>query len=150
MGGQFLVASGDPAKPFQAVDATLDDVPPPVVFLVECLGRTVFVRLVWDHRNDATVREPGSNPVGRISFVAGNFRWLLGPRCGRVHERDKALRFVLLPRTDGNGQRSARGITDEMQLGAEAALAASQGVVGRFVRRPAFSPPHRPPIDAPE
>src|SRR5438309_1290327 len=129
MGGQLLVAGGYAAKPLQAVDAALDDVPPTIVFLVEALGRTLFVRLIGNHWGDVMVLKPFANPVSRVALVAGDFGWLLRPRGRLLHERNKTLSFVLLSRTNGHGQRCARCITDEMQLRAEPALTASQGMI---------------------
>src|SRR5207249_9416161 len=92
---------------------------------------------------------PPPPPAGRLALVSGYLRRLLGPGRRLLQQGDRLLRLVLLPRADRHRDRRTLPIADQVQLGAEAPLAAAQGVVlGLTGWRLFFSPP-RPPTGAP-
>lgn len=125
MDGEFLVASGDTPEPFQAVDTSLDDVSPTIGIAVELFPVPFFVGLVGDDLIDVMFLQPITNPISRVSFVAGQFVWLLWP-CGYFfQQRHKMLGFMLLPGANADGQRCTEAVTDQMQLRAEATLAST-------------------------
>src|SRR6516162_5056921 len=143
VGRQLLVAGGHAAEPLQAVDAALDDIAPPVRLPLEPAPPGLLVLLVGDDRLDPTLRQPLPQPAGRVPLVPGHLRRLLRPGRRLLQQRDGLLRLMLLPRPDGHGDRRARPVTDQVQLRAEAALAAAQGVVGRLAGWRFFSRPRR-------
>jgi hypothetical protein len=70
MSGEFLAPSRNSAKPLQAIDAALDDVPSPVGLFVELALAGFLVLLVSDDRLDAPFRshsrsQPAAAATGR-------------------------------------------------------------------------------------
>src|SRR4051812_8164824 len=98
MGRELLVAGRDAAEPLQAVDAPLDDVPPPVALSVELALAGLLVLLVRNDRLDPPLLEPLPQPAGRVPLVPGHLRGLLRPGGRLPQERDGLLGLVLLPR----------------------------------------------------
>ena len=125
MDREFFIACGDTAKPLQTADAPLDDVSTFVCFLVESLASAVFVGAIGDDWRDVVFAQPIANPVRRESSVARHLIRPGRPRGDFLHQRRKALRLVFLTGTDGHRQRRPGGIANQVQLGAETALAAA-------------------------
>ena len=141
VGGQFLVSCCDAAEFFQPADGPFHDVSLSVTVSVKELV-LVLVASPRDHVLDVSFVQPVSNGLRGIAFVARK------PANGArqrarfqtLHQRLKLFRFVLLSRTDRDSNDPAHSIHDNMQFRSESASGASQSVVGRFKRRPVFSP----------
>ena len=84
-----------------------------------------------------------------LPLVPGYLGRLLRPGRRLLQQGDRLLRLVLLSRADRHRDRRALAVADQVQLGAEAALAAPQGVVLRLTGRRIFFSPPRPPTGAP-
>src|SRR5262249_55103782 len=138
VGCQLLVAGGHPPEPLQAVDAPLHDVPPPVTLAIKPPLPRFLVLLVCDDRLDATLPQPLPQPPRGVRLVPGHLRRLLRPGRRLLQERNGPLRLMLLPGADRHRHRRPPGVADQVQLGAEAALAAAQGVVVRLAGRRFF------------
>src|SRR5262249_14575311 len=149
MARKFFVPRRDAAEPLQAVDAPLDDVPPSVGLLVELPPAALLVLLVGDDRLDAPLPQPLAEPARRVPLVPGDLRRLSRPVSAFLRQGEGLLRLVLLAGADGHRQRRPLPVADQVQFGAEAALAAAQGMVLRFTGGRFFFPPPRPPTGAP-
>ena len=141
--GKFFEAGGNAARLLEPTDTLLDDVAPAVGVFVEARASIVpgmFVVAVGDDRSDAPRSQPGAKVFGTVPLVSGQ-------RIGTPARRSAALRnahgvddgfgaggFVDLPRREDGDQRHALAVGDKMDLGAEPALATSQGMIGRFLR----------------
>ncbi len=131
-------------------NATLDDVASLIRRLVE---RRVapLVLAGRDHRLDPPTSQIAANPGVAIALVARQ-PGRSGPRpawaglgqADRLQRHLQGHRIVCLARCHPRRQRDAMAIDDHIELGAEAALGATQGVINRLVLH--LFPPHRPPL----
>src|ERR1043166_7929069 len=149
MSRQLLVAGRHPPEPLQVVEAALDDIPPTIRLPIELASAALLVPLVGDDRLDASFRQPLPQPPGRVRLIPGHLGRLFGPSRRLLQQRDRLLGFVFLPGPNRHGYRRAFAITDQVPLGAEAALAAAQGMVLGLTGRPIFFSPPRRRIGAP-
>src|SRR6266498_637006 len=135
MGREFLRAGGYPPKPLQTAETAFDDVPPPVRLLVTVAPTAFLVLAVGKDRLDATFLQPLPQPARRVRLVPRHLGGLLRPSRCLLQEWDRLLRLMLLSRADGHRDGRTLAATDQVQLGAEAPLAATQGVVLWLTRR---------------
>ncbi len=72
LGGLFKPRE-DASAFFQPSDQSFDDIPLAVQFSVKLNGTSIsiFVGFGWDHRLNPDFQEAFINPVGSVSFVAG-------------------------------------------------------------------------------
>src|SRR5438132_9612660 len=139
--GQLLEARADAAALLQPADTLLDHGTLAIGLLVK-LHRRIPPRclgvLVRNHRADALLLDPVADAPCAIGFVSGQLAGLFAtsvlPRGDeRGHQRLKARRFVHLPGTEIEGQRSSLAVRNQMEFGSKPASAAAQSVVGRLV-----------------
>src|SRR5262249_24144632 len=115
----------------------LDQVALPVSLLVERF-RTPLILAVCDHRLDATFPRELAHPDGSVPLVPSELCGDQGRAAGVPELRevldqgDDVLGLVLLAWADFNRQGPSLALTDQVELGAEAATAA-QGVVRPLV-----------------
>src|SRR5215210_7497861 len=138
VGRQLLVPGRHPAKPLQAVDASLHDVPPPVRLLVKRPPPRLLRLLVGDDRRDPALREPLPQPTGRVPLVTGQLCRLPRPGQRLLQQRDGTLRLMPLAGADGHCDWCTFPVADQVQLRPGAPLAAPQGVVLRLAGRRFF------------
>src|SRR5207244_12131696 len=141
MNGQFLEARADAAALLQPADALLDHgtlAIGPLVKLHRRIPPRCLVVLVRDHQTDALLLEPVADAPCAIAFVPRQLPRLFAASVlsrgdERGHQRLKARRFVHLPGTELEGQRSSLAVRNQMEFGSKPASAAAQSVVGRLV-----------------
>ena len=147
---QLLVAGGDPAALLQPTHAAFDQVALTIRLVVErCRPR--LVAAVCDDRCDATLLEKLADPTGGVSLVASELGGPVGHPVGVaqlrevLHQRDDVLGLVFLAGTDLDAQGQPLPLTDQVELGAEAAPAAAQGMVRPLAGGDFFFEPRPPP-----
>ncbi len=143
--GQFLEACTNASRFLHPSDALFDDGALPIGRSVE-LDPTVvarsFVALVRDDRLDAAGSKPVPHARNAVPLVDSQFfracSWTPDPlRDGdAVHHRLDLRRFVNLPGSDLDGQRSSAAVSNQVELRSKPASAAAQSVVRRFVGMP--------------
>jgi len=127
---QLVEARCQRPAPLEPADHTLNDVAAAIRFLVEVL----LARLVLARRDDwldVVPPQPGTHPRITVALVGG--RLLRPARPARLtrssrplHGLREALGFMTLALGHPHGQQDAPAVTDQMDLGAEAALRTSQ------------------------
>ena len=123
--GQFIVASAQRPALLEPTHHPLDDVPLPVRLLIEVRVRRL-VLASRDDRADVALPQPVSYTRVAVTLVAAS---RLGPAratrlagtTGTNHDRFEGPRIVFLTGTDLDGQKRARRVADQMNLGAESA-----------------------------
>ena len=146
--GQLLEPRADTAELLQPADALLGNATASVRHAVETRRRIVagvFVFLVRNHRLDLLPGQPVAHALHAVALVAGELPGLattFAPlasaadqeRDGLSDDRFGPCRFMDLPRSDFNGKRSARTVSDHVELRSKPAAAAAQCVVRWFFR----------------
>ena len=147
---QFFVARGDAAELLQPPYAALDQVALPVRGPIE-LFRPRFVAAVRDHRRDAPLPQELAYPARGVPLIPGELGRATGHSVGVaqlrkvLHQRDDVLGLMLLAGTDLDAQGQPLPLADQVELGAEAAPAAAQGMVRPLADRYFFFEPRPPP-----
>lgn len=130
--GSFVVASGDGAVEFEFGKEVFDQVPLLIEFFV-VFALLFAVGLGWDHCGFSCSGQGKQYPlIGVKAFI--------GEQNVGLHERQQhvgSLQFTGLPRREMKSSRVAECIHSGVNLGAQAALAASDGLVAApFLRAP--------------
>lgn len=153
-GGGLLVAGGDSAPLFEAVDASLDGVALLVRLAVECRWPasaaaaaepvTPLVRWDRDHCPDSTSSQVFADGSGGVRLIGKDY---IGPGAGTsnkagnaysCHHADEGGRVTGLPRCDHEGQRPTVAIGSKVDLCRQPASGTADGVVGGLVGRSPF------------
>src|SRR5436190_14171454 len=147
---QLLESRADASVFLEPADALLDDRATAVRLAVEGHGRVparLLIVLVRDHRLDLLPLDPVAHAGDAVALVAGEFPGLVptlaflaatpdqaGDRL--ADERLDPRGFVHLPGGHFDGQRSARAVSNQVELRSKPASAAAQRVVRRLVGVP--------------
>src|SRR5271156_1251906 len=131
--GQLFESSADAAELFEPADALFDDGSATVGKSVEPDRRVMpglFIVLVRDHRLDLLLTKPVADARHAVSFIAGQFAWLVSAAAflasASDQRRDRLAddrlgprRFMDLSGSDFDGKWSARTVSDHVEFGAK-------------------------------
>ena len=142
---KFLEASANASRFLHPSDALFDNSALPIALSVELDPPVVArssVALVRDDWLDAAGAKPVTHARNTVPFVGGQFL----RACSRtpeslrdgdaVHHRLNLRRFVDLPGSNFDGQRSSAAVSNQVELRSKPASAAAQSVVRRFIGVP--------------
>lgn len=131
---QLVVARGQSAKLFEAVDRAFDE----GALTVQTFAkhrRTPLVDATWNDREKVMFAGPLANPIGTISFVAGHHlgaQFWTTPRAMNgttIHQRFEDRAFVNLTRGELHMQQASMPVDSQMNLGAQPTATFADGLV---------------------
>lgn len=140
--GELIGALGDAAELLQVPDRALDDVALAIAPSVEApAAHGALVLTSRQHGRDAMAPAPAPHGGEAVGLVACERRGIAARRSApagdtdRVEQRGRGREVARLPGMDGDGEAEPLAVSDEGELGAEPAAAASQGMIERLAGR---------------
>ncbi len=129
VGRAFLETREDPATFFEPADQAFDNASLSILLAIEghWTSISVFVRLAGNHRPDAATQEILVDPIGPISFVAGQSDWMhsgirvLARDFAGLEQLRQAAGFMRLSRREMGVQRMPVRIAKDVDFRAKPA-----------------------------
>jgi RHS repeat-associated protein len=145
---QLLESRADAAVLLEPADGLLDNATAPIGLPIEffpALPHRDFVFPARNHRLDPLCFEPVADALHAVALVAGQFLGLVSlaqspappsdQACDRLLNHQLGTRgLVYLAAGHFDCERSARAVSNQVELRSKPASAAAQSVVGRFIR----------------